>query len=108
MSRVLVSFEIMTKEEILHLGRLSRIALTEKEVDTLATSIDSILEYVSVIRTMVGDDGVTEPQVGVRYNVLRPDVITNESGASAPELLDAMPKRDGRFLVVKKILTPSE
>jgi aspartyl-tRNA(Asn)/glutamyl-tRNA(Gln) amidotransferase subunit C len=98
----------MTKEDILHLGRLSRIALSEAEVEALATSIDSILEYVSVVRTMAGDSVATEPQVGVRYNVLRPDVITNEPGEAAPALLDAMPKREGRFLVVKKILNPSE
>jgi len=98
----------MTKEDILHLGRLSRIALSEAEVDAFTASIDSILEYVSVVQTMAGEHAETGPQVGVRYNVLRPDAITNEPGTAAPELLEAMPKREGRFLVVKKILNPSE
>jgi Asp-tRNA(Asn)/Glu-tRNA(Gln) amidotransferase C subunit len=58
----------MTKDEILHLGRLSRIALTPEEVDGFQTSIDSILEYVSVVKEMVGD-GEVEKKVGARYNV---------------------------------------
>ena len=97
----------MTKEDILHLGRLSRIALSPTEVDNLAASIDSILEYVSVVRTII-DGGASEPQVGARYNVLRPDVVTEAAGSHAEVLLAAMPKRDGRFLSVKKILTQSE
>ena len=99
----------MTKEEILHLGRLSRIALSPQEVDAFASSLDSILAYVSVVQTMAETDGGEHsPQPGARYNVLRPDAITNEAGVTAPELLAAMPQREGRFLVVKKILNPSE
>jgi aspartyl-tRNA(Asn)/glutamyl-tRNA(Gln) amidotransferase subunit C len=97
----------MTKEEILHLGRLSRIALTSEEVDTFQTSIDSILEYVSVVTEMAAS-AEGEKKVGARYNVLRPDVVTEPAGAHADTLLEAMPKRDGRFLSVKKILNQTE
>lgn len=97
----------MTKEEILHLGRLSRIALTTGEVDAFQTSIDSILEYVSVVTEMAGD-GEIEKKVGARYNVLRPDVVTEEAGTHSEILLTAMPKRDGRFLSVQKILNQVE
>ncbi len=97
----------MTKEEILHLGRLSRIALASDEVAGFQTSIDSILAYVSVVKEMVSGDEA-EKKVGARYNVLRPDVITEPAGAHAEVLLDAMPKRDGRYLSVKKILNQTE
>ena len=97
----------MTKEEILHLGRLSRIALTTDEVAGFQTSIDSILEYVSVVSEMVSGQE-SEKKVGARYNILRPDVVTEPAGTHAEVLLDAMPKRDGRFLSVKKILNQTE
>ena len=97
----------MTKEEILHLGRLSRIALAPAEVDAMQTSIDAILEYVSVVRD-IASDAAGAPQVGARYNVLRSDEITEPAGTHADVLLAAMPKRDGRFLSVKKILNQSE
>ena len=100
----------MTKEEILQLGRLSRIALTTSEVDAFQTSIDSILEYVSVVKTMAGTAAAATdiPQVGARYNVLRPDVVTELPGSHAETLLASMPKRDGRYLSVMKILHQPE
>ena len=97
----------MTKEDILHLGSLSRIALTPAEVDGFTTSIDAILEYVSVVRTIAATEPAA-PTVGARYNVLRPDVVTHEAGAYAEALLAAMPKRDGQYLSVKKILNQTE
>jgi aspartyl-tRNA(Asn)/glutamyl-tRNA(Gln) amidotransferase subunit C len=97
----------MTKEEILHLGRLSRIALAPAEVDAMQTSIDAILEYVSVVRD-IASDTADVPQIGARYNVLRSDEITEPAGTHADVLLAAMPKLDGRFLSVKKILNQSE
>lgn len=97
----------MTKEEILHLGRLSRIALTPTEVDTFQTSIDAILEYVSVVRNIASEE-IGTPSVGARYNVLRADEITHPGGTYTDVLLKAMPKRDGQYLSVKKILNQSE
>lgn len=97
----------MTKEEILHLGRLSRIALTPTEVDSFQTSIDAILSYVSEVRDIAASD-TTDPAVGARYNVLRSDEVTHAGGSYTEVLLAAMPKREGRYLSVKKILNQPE
>jgi len=98
----------MTKDEILHLGTLSRIALLPAEVDKFSTEIDAILEYVSTVKNIVADDSSTEPIVGARYNVLRADEVTNEPGEYTEKLLRAMPKRDGQYMLVKKILNQDE
>ena len=97
----------MTKEEILHLGKLSRIALSDEEVEEFTQSLDSILSYVGVVREIAAD-GAAGPLLGARYNVLRPDAVTEPGGLHSDTLLSAMPKTDGRFLSVKKILNPSE
>jgi len=66
------------------------------------------LEYVSTVKNIVADDSSTEPIVGARYNVLRADEVTNEPGEYTEKLLRAMPKRDGQYMLVKKILNQDE
>ncbi len=98
-------FAIMTKEEIIHLGKLSRISLTDAEIGKFNQEIDAILEYVASVKN------IAEGEVAIEHpvtNVFRDDVVTNESGSYTATLLKAMPKQNGEFLEVKKILQQSE
>ena len=97
----------MTKEEILHLGELARIRLSEEKVEKLQGEITNILEYVGVVDDVV-TDAALEKKVGVVHNVFREDEITNEPGAYTDVLLAEMPETQGTFLKVKKILNPEE
>jgi len=98
----------MKREDIEHLASLARIRLTEIELEQFATELPAILEYISVIADITADDDVKEPQVGVRYNVLRPDEIKNQPEEFTADILGQMPHIDGRFLSVKKILQTDE
>lgn len=93
----------MTKEEILHLGTLSRIRIEESEVEGLAQDITNILDYVGVVQEVVGDKAIKK-EVGSVYNVMRADEVTNEPGSLTEAILDEAPERDGRYFTVKKIL----
>ncbi len=95
----------MTKEEILHLGTLARIRLTDEEAEALKTDISNILGYVSEINDIVADVALTK-QVGPRHNVFRTDTVTNEPGEYTLRLQNAMPEREGEYLKVKRILNP--
>lgn len=97
----------MTKEEILHLGTLARIRLTDTEVGKLEKEIGDILGYVSAIDEVV-TEGVLQKKLGALHNVFREDRITCTPGEYTDELLDEMPDRDGKYLKVKKILNPDE
>jgi aspartyl/glutamyl-tRNA(Asn/Gln) amidotransferase C subunit len=97
----------MTKDEIRNLGRLSRIALTEYEVETFNQEIDSILSYVSTIKDIAKDvEGVKT--AGARFNVFRLDEVTNTPGQYTEAMLKAMPKTNGQYLSVKKILKQTD
>lgn len=100
----------MTHDDITHLGNLSRIALTSAEVTDFTHEIDAILAYVSVVTTIAasGNSAKATPHVGVRYNVLRPDQITETAGSHTEALLAAMPALEGQYLSVKKILQQSQ
>lgn len=93
----------MKKEDILSLARLSRIRLTESEVESFKGEIDSVLEYVSVVNTLTGSGELTK-KPGVRRNIFREDVVTNEADSYTTKLLREAPSVKGRHLSVKKIL----
>lgn len=93
----------MKREDIEHLAKLSRIALSEAEVTEFATEISEILGYVSEINEITGSNA-GEKKVGVLYNVMREDGTPNEADSFTEALLAAAPARKGRFVEVKKII----
>lgn len=93
----------ITKEEIAHLARLARIAITDEEAAALQPGINDIIGYVGAINELTAEHDITK-KVGPVHNVLRPDEQTNEAGAHTEDLLQEAPVRDGRYVKVKKIL----
>lgn len=96
----------MTKEEILHLSTLARVALTEEEAMKLRESITAILSYVSEIQSISGDAG--EASLPPLRNVFREDEVTNEPGSYTEDILAQAPRRHGQYFEVKKILSNDE
>lgn len=95
----------MTKEEILHLGNLARIKLSDDETTRLQAEISDILDYVDVLGELVADKELTK-KVGPVHNVFREDVVTNEPGEFTKDIVAAFPDKKGNHLKVKKILNP--
>lgn len=93
----------MKKEDVTHLATLARIAVTEEEATALASDISSIIGYVSDIDAITGNEA-EEKEVGSVHNIMREDVPTNEPNQYTEAVLEAAPKRHGRYIEVKKIL----
>ena len=94
----------MERSDITHLASLARIKLSEAEVDSLLAELPKIVEYVSVVDDIAAQDS-SEPQPGARYNVLRPDEISNQPEEFTAAILEQMPATDERFMKVKKIIS---
>ena len=94
----------MTKEEVQHVAKLARIELSEAEIETFTTEMSAILEYVSEVKDIVAAGDQKEPVVGLLHNIFRKDAVTNEPDQYTKDILSEMPKTEGRFMVVKKIL----
>jgi len=94
----------MKREDITHLANLARIELTEPELDTYGNDLSQIVAYVSTVSDIAADEADTVPSVGARYNVLRPDTVTNDPDQFTEAILREMPKTKGRSMAVKKIL----
>ncbi|MDP3735565.1 MAG: Asp-tRNA(Asn)/Glu-tRNA(Gln) amidotransferase subunit GatC [bacterium] len=89
--------------EVERLAALSRIAITREEAERLGKDIEKIIHYVSEIQE-AGIDVEPEPETGVVHNVLREDGAAHEGGMFSERLLGAAPRREGRFVRVKRIL----
>lgn len=93
----------MEKEDIIHLARLARIGIDDKEAESLTADIESVLLYVSDINTITADVQLTK-KVGAKFNVFRDDVVTIQEGLYTDAILKQAPHVKGRHLQVKKIL----
>jgi aspartyl-tRNA(Asn)/glutamyl-tRNA(Gln) amidotransferase subunit C len=88
----------ISRDEVAHLARLARLALTDAELDSFAGQLDAILTHVSQIQAVdvTGVEATDNPLKDV--NVMRPDEATpcltqREALAAAPVAVE------GRFAV---------
>ena len=89
----------ITREQVAHLARLSRLALDDTELDGLAAHLDVILGAVAQISqvTDAADVPPTTHAVPLQ-NVTRPDVVVASLDRDAV-LAGAPEAEDGRFRV---------
>ena len=96
----------ISRDEVAHLARLARLALTDAELDSFAGQLDAILTHVSQIQAVdvTGVEPTDNPLKDV--NVTRPDE-TAPCLTQAEALSQAPEAADGRF-VVPQILGESQ
>jgi len=88
----------ISRDEVAHLARLARLALTDDELDSYAGQLDAILEHVSQIQSVdvTGVEPTGNPLKDVnvfRTDVVEPCLTQEEALAQAPQAVD------GRFAV---------
>lgn len=96
----------ISRDEVVHLARLARLALSDDELDSYAGQLDAILAHVSQIQAVdvTGVEPTGNPLKDV--NVFRPDDV--EPCLTQEEALAEAPKSvDGRF-AVPRILGEAE
>ncbi len=92
----------ITRNEVLHVARLARLALTEDEVEMFTHQLSNILAYVEKLNEL--DTGEIEPTSHVLevQNVLRDDEV-HESPGRDKILLNA-PDKSGEFFRVPRVI----
>ncbi|OAN40181.1 Asp-tRNA(Asn)/Glu-tRNA(Gln) amidotransferase subunit GatC [Mycolicibacterium iranicum] len=95
----------ISRDEVAHLARLARLALTDSELDGFAGQLDAILGHVSQIQAVdvTGVEATGNPLKDV--NVFRPDALApsltqDEALAAAPNAVE------GRFAVPRILGEP--
>lgn len=96
----------ISRDEVAHLARLARLALTDSELESFAGQLDAILAHVGAIQAVdVSGVEATDNPLGI-VNVTRPDTV--EPCLTQEQALAGAPKAvDGRF-AVPRILGEAE
>ena len=88
---------MITKKDVLHVAKLSKLEFTEDEIDSFVTDMDSIVAYVNTL-SQIDTSGLEEKLNVVNLNDLRADEVNN-SLSQADAILNAPKKRNGGFSV---------
>lgn len=93
----------LSKEDVLKLARLSRLRLSDEEIEQFGAEISEILGYVEQLSAV--DTKGLEPtsQVTGLTNVMRPDEEI-DYGADQAELLKNAPAQEKKQFKVKRVL----
>ncbi|HYS34785.1 MAG TPA: Asp-tRNA(Asn)/Glu-tRNA(Gln) amidotransferase subunit GatC [Pseudonocardiaceae bacterium] len=88
----------ISRDEVAHLARLARLAVTEDELTLFAGQLDVILQSVATVGEVAADDIPPTSHAVPLVNVFRRDVV--RPGLTQQQALAAAPAaEDGRFRV---------
>ena len=88
----------ISRDEVAHLARLARLAVTDDELDTLSGQLAVILESVATVSEVAADDIPPTSHSVPLTNVFRDDLVT--PGLTQQQALAGAPAtEDGRFRV---------
>lgn len=98
----------MELEEIKKLAKLARVDMGEEEMQEIAKDFDSILAYVNQVREVANllpkDSEEKIGQYSKLTNIMREDIVTNESGSHTKNIIEEMPDIENGYLKVRQIL----
>jgi len=92
----------ISRDQVLHVARLARVALSEAEVTRFSEQLSNIMENFAALEEVdTGDVPPTAQPIPLK-NVLKPD----EVAPSLPqdEVLTNAPRREGEFFRVRAVL----
>lgn len=93
----------ITREEILHLAKLSNLQIKDQELVSLSNDLENIIDYISKLN-QVDTEGV-EPtyQVFELSNIWREDQVTSQP-ATPEQLISLSPTTVNQQIKVPKVL----
>ena len=96
------NIDSITREEIRHLAALTRIKMTEEEIEVMRGQMSDILDSIEVLN-LVDTDGVEPTGHSVNVNsVMREDVSSDS--ISLEDALANAPQREQNFLRIRSVL----
>jgi aspartyl-tRNA(Asn)/glutamyl-tRNA(Gln) amidotransferase subunit C len=92
----------ISREDVAKVAKLSRLALTEQELQTQTEQLGKILHYVDKLNAL--DTSKVEPMItaAASGNVFRPDAV--RPGLSREEALKSAPAHDEEYFRVPPVI----
>jgi aspartyl-tRNA(Asn)/glutamyl-tRNA(Gln) amidotransferase subunit C len=96
----------ITPDQVRHVAKLARLALSEQELLRLGGQLESILQYIAEIDKLEVANVPPMPHALPLHNVLREDVAGPT--LTLEQVLQNAPATDGPFFAVPKVLGAEE
>lgn len=93
----------LTRDDVLKLARLSRLALTDEEVNEFLGELSSVLQYVEQLKDVDVTGLAPTSQVTGLTNVMRDDTV-QDYGIARDDLLRLAPATQDDQLKVKRMI----
>lgn len=98
----------LTTQDVQHIAKLSRLHLSEEEVETYRTQLDSILTYIEKLQA-VDTTGIAELQHALPIsNVFREDVVSVCKPETHTLLIENFSHKEGDLLEVQAVFNREE
>ncbi|MBT3834816.1 Asp-tRNA(Asn)/Glu-tRNA(Gln) amidotransferase subunit GatC [Candidatus Peribacteria bacterium] len=81
---------MLSKKDVRHIAKLSRLKLSEEEVEKFSKELTSILDYIDILNELDTDNVEPTAQVTGLTNVFREDKVL-EPESSKEDLLNCSP-----------------
>lgn len=92
----------ISREEVLHIARLARIALTEDEITRLSQQLSNLLDNFEILQQVNTDDVPPTAQSVALESVMRDDKLV--PSYPTDDILANAPRRDEECFRVKPVL----
>ena len=89
----------ITREDLIKLGHISNISISEEEIPALIDKLQAVLSYAANLKDIAAQQ--TGSSLPRNVNVMRPDEV---QATPAEPLLALAPQREDQFFVVPVIL----
>ncbi len=92
----------LSREEVLHIARLARVALTEDEITRLSEQLSNLLENFEVLQQVDTTDVPPTAQSVTLQSVMREDKVA--PSLPPDDILANAPRREGDCFRVRAVL----
>lgn len=93
----------ISRKDVVHVAKLARLGLTEKEIEKYQKELSQVLAYVEQLNKVDTKNVAPTAQVTGLINVFREDEVI-KCDIPLEELLKNAPAKQGRYLKVKAVL----
>jgi len=95
---------ILSKKDILHLAKLSKLELSEKEVEKYLHQLEETIEYVNNLNELKTDSVIPTSQTTHLINVKFQDGAENKRKLNIGDVFKNAKTKKNNYFIVKRIL----
>lgn len=92
---------MISKEEVLHIAKLARLELSEKETEKMQKDLSAILDYFDLLKKA---PKVKEEKIITKNKSLRADEVIERVSENVEKIISAAPDKKDDYIKVKVIL----